>query len=166
MYAPAKTKRTFQSNGYVLQKVGIRILAMPFLSTLCTHAKVTVTTPTCVCTSTLASLFSQRRCRGREILPPVRHLGLYASGPNRSKQRRKCLVGDFYKRRGGFNWMVVGCPVIFVQIVRGSAPICSLVAPLGMESTFPGTVTGMGTPHLFPVAVVTVTLLMESPSFE
>jgi hypothetical protein len=53
---------------------------------------------------------------------------------------------------------VTALPLIFVQIVKGSEPIFSVVKPCVLV-TLPGTVTGIGCGHVLPL-VVTVTAVM------
>lgn len=49
------------------------------------------------------------------------------------------------------------------EYTAGSEPTCSLVA---LPVADPGTVTGTGTPHVFPLADDTVTRTMDRPSSE
>lgn len=59
---------------------------------------------------------------------------------------------------------VLGEPFMATQMVRGSAPRCSVVCPL-VDATGAGSVTGTLVPHVLPL-VVTVTLVIVRPSEE
>ena len=58
------------------------------------------------------------------------------------------------------NVKVTGCPFNVIQTVNGSFPICSVVAPLGVLVSVPGTVTGIGAEHVFPFPQERVTAVI------
>jgi hypothetical protein len=71
----------------------------------------------------------------------------------------------FYKAIAFVNLYCLEAPLIDTHRVNGSLPSCSLVAPV-LLVTPPGTVMGMGVPHLFPPAVYMLTASISSPFAE
>lgn len=68
-----------------------------------------------------------------------------------------------YKGSGLLKVYVRLAPLMVIQYVRGSVPICSFVAPVDCAGVM-GNVTGIVVPHVLPPAVKTVTLSMPLPS--